>query len=659
MPDSSASRRHRPRIWIVDDSPTEALITERSLGTSYDFERFEDGSLVVERLAGGGAQPDAVLLDWVMPGMAGPDVCQFLRANPATQELPIVLLTASRIETGDIVQGLASGANDYVARPFVPEELRARVNAVLRAKQLRDAASSERSRLAAINQLSHALLEVGASVTGILDHLTAALTSTLCDGCSVLLLPGPFPPANVARHRADPSGAALSAIASVADPAVLAFDDALHARRRLPPAYHPYIDQFGLRGLAILPFPISEPVHGVVTLTRDGHSQPFDAQDIATFETCIEYAGLAVETAVRFDVERAARAQLHAVLTHLPIGIVTTDASGAITLVNPAAARLLPGIERAGDRAQAFALARWVGQDGAPITERDWILGRALGTGEATRAELLMTTPAGERAVLVSDVALTDARGVVVGSVTALEDVTAEHAITVERERIAEFQHQMLGIVGHDLRNPLSAMVAGIALLDATVTEPRAAPTVRRLESSTRRMTRIVEQLLDMTRARLGQGIPVEPRPMHLLPLVKAAVDELSLAYPQTRFELVEPVDVEGVWDPDRLSQVVSNLMGNAAQYGKKGEPVTVRIERGPATVTISVHNAIRDKPIPADQLAVLFDPYKRGRGSERHHSGLGLGLYIVSQIVASHRGRIDVESSEAGTTFRVSLPIG
>lgn len=613
---------------------------------------------MVERLAAGGPQPDVVLLDWVMPGMAGPEVCQFLRGNPQTRALPIILITASRVETDDVVEGLASGADDYVARPFAPQELRARVDAVLRAAQLRETAASERRRLAAVNQLSHALLEAGASVPGILDHLASSLAATLCDGCSILLLPGPFPPAAVARHRGDPGGHKLAQIASLADPVVRGFESNQHARRALPPAYWPYIDEFGLCGLAILPFPIREPVHGVVTLTRDGGNRPFDPEDIATFETCIEYAGLAVQTAMRFDSERAARAQLDALLSQLPIGIVSTDVSGAITLVNPAAAQLVPGLASAADRAQAFPLARWSTHDGAAIAEADWIVGRAATTGEAARAELLMVSPEGERAVMASDVPLRDARGAVTGAVTALEDVTAEHAITVERERIAAFQHQMLGIVGHDLRNPLSAMVTGIALLDATIGDSKAAPVVRRLESSTRRMTRIVEQLLDMTRARLGQGIPVEPRQMQLMPLVKAVVEEAALAYPQTRFELIDGVDIEGRWDPDRLSQVVSNLVGNAAQYGKKGEPVTVRVECGEDVVSITVHNAIRDKPIPPDQLAVLFDPYRRGGGSERHHRGLGLGLYIVSQIVQSHHGRIDVASSEAGTAFRVTLPL-
>jgi signal transduction histidine kinase/CheY-like chemotaxis protein len=528
----------RPQIWIVDDSPTEALITERSLGKDFEYERFIDGSVVVERLAVSPKLPDVLLLDWVMPGMAGDEVCRFLRSNPHTQHIPIILVTASRVETADVVNGLASGANDYVARPFAAEELRARVDAVIRASQLRELANQERARLDTVNRVSRAVLTAGASTGDILHNLTAGLTVSLCDGCSVLFLPGPppVPVAAIAHHRADPTGQALAAIATLTDPTVHTFTSSDDARRTLPPAYQPYIEQFGLRGLAILPFPISGPVQGVMTVTRDGHSTPFEPEDIATIETCLEYAALAIQTAMRFDAERAAR------------------------------------------------------------------------------------------------------------------------------EAIAKFQQQLLGIVGHDLRNPLAALTTGLSILDEVAKGvPLIASVVRRLSSSTHRMTRIVDQLLDVTRARLGGGIPMEPRDVQLLPLARATVEELVLAYPTSTFELVNSapvsVPVSGYWDPDRLSQVLSNLMSNAAQYGRQQTPVVLEIAQSGELATITVSNTNRDRPIPPELIEVLFDPYRRGRAEAKHHVGLGLGLYIVHEIVTAHGGRIDVESTELTTVFRVALP--
>jgi signal transduction histidine kinase len=528
--------RRRPLIWIVDDSRTEALITERSLGSIYDFEWFGDGSAVVERLAAGAPQPDLVLLDWVMPGMNGDEVCRFLRTHPRTIELPIIFVTASRVETSDVVRGLAAGANDYVARPFAVEELRARVAAAIRAKQLSDSAQQERRRLSTVNQLGRALFEAGTDVGRILAELATALTASICDGCSILLLPRSVTVAAVTRHKADPTGESLAAIASLADPAIHAFDSTEQARATLSPGYAGYIARFGLRGLAILPFPSRDPVRGLVTVTRDGASEPFDVDDIATIETCIEYANVAVEAAV---------------------------------------------------------------------------------------------------------------------------NVTEKHALAAERERVAQFQQQMIGIVGHDLRNPLGAILTGSELLAMqTTTNPAAASVLQRITSSANRMIRMVDQLLDVTRARLGGGIPVTPRETELVPVVRSVLDELALAHTKARFELIAASDVVGLWDPDRLAQVVANLVSNAVHYGHPSAPITVELTSSEAAAAITVHNAIRGKPIPPQALATLFDPYHRGDDLKRNATGLGLGLYIVHEIVRAHAGTMGVESSQSGTKFRVVLPL-
>jgi signal transduction histidine kinase len=149
----------------------------------------------------------------------------------------------------------------------------------------------------------------------------------------------------------------------------------------------------------------------------------------------------------------------------------------------------------------------------------------------------------------------------------------------------------------------------------------------------------------------------VDRREVRLVPLIQSVIDELSLAYAKTRFELVAPSDVIGLWDPDRLGQVVSNVMSNAVQYGLEGAPIIVGVTSSPAAAAITVHNAIRDKPIGPEALARLFDPYRRGPDTGHNATGLGLGLYIVHEIVRAHSGTMDVESSPSGTTFRVVLP--
>lgn len=625
MFDAPLSSNRLPVVWIVDDSATERAITRRSLGTDFSFVEFSDGVEVVERLAMG-TLPDVLLLDWVMPGMSGDEVCRYLRSQSTTKELPIILVTASRVETHDVVQGLLLGANDYVARPFAPQELRARIEVILRAKRLHDEAARERMRLAAVNRLGGKLFEAGGDVQRIFDELASTLAGSICDGCSILLLPGPFPETVVARHRNDPTAAAaLLAMAVITDPAVSVFESSEEAGRVLSPAYHDYITRRGLRGLAILPFPLHEPFQGVITATRDGTSLPFDREDLATIETCIEYATLAVQSAMRLEAERTARAQLDAVLAHAPIGIVVTDRDGAVTLANPAASKLVPGVDGAPDLAELTTQA--LAEDSA-------------------------------RRLRVASVPLMMG-GAAIGQVTTLEDVTIESQLADQKERVAVFQEQLLAIVGHDLRTPLSAIYAGADVLTHHAAhDPSMGSIIRRIQSSASRMTSIVDQLLDVTRARLGEGIPIDRQEMSLVPMIRGVIDELGLAHKSARFELVAEENVHGEWDPDRLAQVVSNLASNAIQYGRAGSPIVIALSVTAPFAIITVTNAVRDLPIASDRLGSLFEPYSRGVEGERHVQGLGLGLYIVSEIVRAHGGTITAESSEPSTVFRIQLPL-
>jgi signal transduction histidine kinase/DNA-binding response OmpR family regulator len=644
-------RDGKPLIWLVDDSPLERAMTRRTLEPGgYDFVEMGDGTEVIERIGAGAALPDTLLLDWVMPGMTGGDVCRYLRSREETAAVPIIIVTASRIETDDVVQGLALGANDYVARPFAPEELRARVQTVVRDKQLRDAAARERARLETVNQLGRALFRAGVNIQKIFDEALALMTSQLADGCGITLVPGELPPIAVAVHRREPAAAVLGGITAVADPAVFTFENSSEALEQLPPIYHAYVQRFGLRALAILPFPVRGPIHGVVTLTRDGNSPPFDPEDISTLETCIEYVSLAVQSAVRFEAEREARSQLGAILEHAPIGIVVCNRGGAIELVNPAAAQMIPGSDAARDMRELRELATFTDANGDPLP--DWQLGAL-----DRRVTRMSAKHAVEKVLSVTTVLLRDGDDVR-GSVTTIEDITVQYAIAAERERVAMFQQQMLGIVGHDLRNPLNAISAGLELIAMRAEgQKQIEIPVRRAMSSSMRMTKLVSQLLDMTRARLGQGIPLMRTNSAIAPLIQAVVEELSIAHPEVQI-VFEPSDVQATVDPDRVSQVMSNLIGNAVQYGDKARPIIVTLGSTTDEVAISVRNAVRDRPIPAEALPSLFEPYRQGAGEPASRGGLGLGLYIANEIVRAHHGTLSVSSTaEHGTVFTVALP--
>ncbi len=168
---------------------------------------------------------------------------------------------------------------------------------------------------------------------------------------------------------------------------------------------------------------------------------------------------------------------------------------------------------------------------------------------------------------------------------------------------------------------------------------------------------RLVRDLLDFTQARLGQGIPIVPRPLDLHPLVHEALEEARNSFPERELHFSPAGDGRGAWDRDRLLQVVHNLVTNALKYSPEGTPVRVATRGEESAVELEVHN--QGEPIPPELMPELFQPLRRGGHEvERKTGSIGLGLFIVDQIVRAHRGEVHVRSSAAeGTTFTVRLP--
>jgi sigma-B regulation protein RsbU (phosphoserine phosphatase) len=229
----------------------------------------------------------------------------------------------------------------------------------------------------------------------------------------------------------------------------------------------------------------------------------------------------------------------------------------------------------------------------------------------------------------------------------------------VGRTRSVAFQNQILGFVGHDLHGPLGSIAIGTELLGMDVKNDPAAMTVlKRINTSTLRMRRMVDQLLDLTRARLGGGIPIARSKTRLRPVISSVIDELARTHSTARFEVVGQ-DVTGMWDPDRLCQVVANLLNNALQYGLEGAPIIIELGASSSAATLTVHNTVRDTPIAPEVLATLFEPDRRSVNDIRHiTSGLGLGLYLVSEIVRAHEGSITAVSEQSRTSIRIVLPV-
>jgi signal transduction histidine kinase/FixJ family two-component response regulator len=239
----------------------------------------------------------------------------------------------------------------------------------------------------------------------------------------------------------------------------------------------------------------------------------------------------------------------------------------------------------------------------------------------------------------------------------AIKRTRAERKIRGNEEqlrRLVRYYDFFIGVLGHDLRNPLAAILTGAELGLRVASDDKSKALWRKIKSSGQRMQRLIEQLLDVTRIRSG-GLALQRTPMNLADITRTTMDELAGAHGEGLIHLQIQGNVTGEWDADRLAQVLSNLIGNALQYALGSRQISVRIsELPPDHVEFSVHN---EGSIPSDLLPTLFDPFVRAAHGT-HKAGLGLGLYISQQIIIAHGGQICVQSEEStGTTFRVVLP--
>jgi signal transduction histidine kinase len=217
-----------------------------------------------------------------------------------------------------------------------------------------------------------------------------------------------------------------------------------------------------------------------------------------------------------------------------------------------------------------------------------------------------------------------------------------------------------LGILGHDLRNPIGAMLMSAQLIAKIgALNDRQNMLVAQVVTSAGRATDILDQLLDLTRARLGSGMQLIRVPMDMAFASRLLLEEMRALHPDRAFTLEVSGNTEGNWDKPRIGQVFSNLLGNAVQYGFKDLPIAITMRGEPSDVSLSVHND--GVPIPKEAIGGIFEALVRAGadgGDYPNSPNLGLGLYITKEIISAHGGTIRVASTEKdGTTFTARFP--
>lgn len=263
-----------------------------------------------------------------------------------------------------------------------------------------------------------------------------------------------------------------------------------------------------------------------------------------------------------------------------------------------------------------------------------------------------------QRTVMATARAVADADGRLRRAVGVMQDITELARQRTAAEDRALFAEQMVGIVSHDLRNPLSAIRLGTQALQFGATPDQVRTLVGSMQRATDRASRLIADLLDFTRARMGGGLRVEERRIDLHAVVHAQLEELRIAHPGVPIEHRREGDSgeDGcMGDPDRLAQLIGNLVSNAVAYGNPGGQVTVTSIADCPRWSIAVHNW--GPALPDDARERLFQPMVRGSEGGDVRRSVGLGLYIVAEIARAHGARVAVDSDPArGTLFEVTV---
>jgi signal transduction histidine kinase len=237
-------------------------------------------------------------------------------------------------------------------------------------------------------------------------------------------------------------------------------------------------------------------------------------------------------------------------------------------------------------------------------------------------------------------------------------DQSLAKAVASYTHRVDQTRRMFLAILAHDLRNPLNtvSLSAKMASLDRSI-QPDSKEMLQQIETSVQAIDRLVSDLTDFASTGLGAAMPIRPAPVNLEALCREVIREIDIAHPSRQIICNVHGDLTLMADAARVRQVLSNLLGNAIQHDDSAHPVSVTLTGESDQVVLLVHNRA---PIPASLIPSIFDPLVRGNDSQirRRHGSIGLGLYIVREIVSAHGGRIELSSCDSdGTTFTVHLP--
>lgn len=618
-------------ILIADDQPDNLTLLARYLSNEgYKFIKAKDGveTLAIVR----SDMPDLVLLDINMPRKDGFAVLEEIRADPAIQHIPVIILTAAKLELTDIQSGLNMGADDYVTKPFDRRELLARIRTKLRVKQAEDVIrrrNRELNLLPEIGKELSARLNIDELATVVLKRTVETL-GAMFGHILILNASGTYEK----TFHLEPSSSPFTlphGLLDIVKESRQGFivDDTHH-----DPLWQNEKEVF-TGSAVIVPMFGRHNLLGILVLTNE---QPkyFNLDHLLLLQAITSQASIALENAQLYNIVSQERQQFAAVLQHAADAILMFDEEYRLSLVNPAAQKL--------------------------FTDYETNIGQTLDAGAGYDSFLaLLNQTRDTNASFAGEVVWPDRR-VFSASITPLRQggcVVVLHDVTHFKE-LERVKDEFIAIASHDLRNPITSIKGfGHLIKQAGPLNDHQSEFVERIQGSAESMSELVANMLDL--ATMDLGAEPELEVLDVTRILLEIVDEFQpLAEAQglslTLEKTATSSQVRG--EALKIRQALRNLIGNAVKYTPDGGAISLSSENQTGLVCIQIRDS--GYGIPASDLPHIFDRFYRVRNNGHDEvKGNGLGLAIVKMIADEHGGGVAVESKQGeGTRFSLTLPL-
>jgi signal transduction histidine kinase/DNA-binding response OmpR family regulator len=620
------------QILIADDRPDNVTLLSRYIqNEGYSYIIAADGVETLERARE--YLPDLILLDVNMPKKDGFAVLEEVRADPALQHIPVIILTAARIDPMDVQSGFSLGADDYVLKPFDRRELMARIRTKLRVKETEDAMRRRNRELSLLPEIGKEL-SARLDVNELADVVLRRTVETLGALMGHIVILHPSTSIQKTHHAASsPSQTKFPNLdgfaAQISESRVsLLIEDVQKEPRWASAPDDP------TRSAVIVPMFGRHQLLGLLALA---HEQPcyFQMEHVLLLQAIASQAAIAFENARLYADMAQEQKKLAAVLQSAADAILVFDAEGQLVLLNPAARNL--------------------------FTDYESKLGAELPSGRGYDELItLMEHAQMTQSPLTEDVAWPDGRSFA-AQVTPIEaggHVAVLHDVT-RFKSLEQLKNEFIATASHDLKNPITSIAGFSKLMEhAGPLNEQQTEFVERIQSAAQNMNELVSSMLELAQMDLGAELKRENVEFDtLLGEVEAEFQPQAQAKNQKLTYKKSRTHAYVSGDPLKLRQMLANLVGNAIKYTPEGGSISLSMKAEEDMVVTRVQDT--GYGIPAADLPFVFDRFYRIRsGKNAEVEGNGLGLAIVKSVVEQHGGNVSVESEVGkGSRFTVSMP--